>query len=474
MFVQNQIRSLPNHLTVIKDALNSSQEVILIVAFVMRSGTKLILNEIKQIIAKQGTVKLLCSMDMGITEPEAIRELLENGVDVKVFKLEEGTFHPKVWLFKKETIWYCLVGSANCSESALLSNVEASILMNTENNIDGTIEQALMFFEYLWNSDKCVRIDKSFLDTWLKTKKDKRRLNIQLDSIKLVPEKKKIFNFLFEYVKTWIDISKRKKQDDALKASLWRGWYIIPDQDPINDETMLRLQKILRLILSDFEYNTYGFCDISRNSKILRRIFKITKDKFKRNQLNMSLRELFIRQEKNYLLRFGFIVNYLKKNNKEDKNKIVVTEIGKKFAACKTIQQMKDVYTESILSRYWGNLRIVHFALRLIRDLSYITFDEFSLFVMHAYSDGEFINIKDIITMYRKLTEKEKQDFNNKVISYFDKIKSQTAKNVKGNYFKHAKYTISAIGWTSVLFYDERQKILKIIDSKKLRELIGY
>jgi len=474
MFVQNQIRFLPNHFNAIKSLLTDADEAILIVAFIMRSGTKLILENIKKIVADHGFVKLLCSIDMGITEPEAIVELLDNGVDVRVCKLEEGIFHPKIWLSKKNGYWNCLVGSANCSGSALHSNVEASVLIENKNNFDGTVEQALMFFEYLWSSDRSIKVDRNFLDTWLQTKKDKRKLNIQLDKIKLAPETEKIMSFLFDYVKNWIDISKRKKQDDALKASLWRGWYIIPDQDPINEETMCRLQNILKLVLADSNYKNNGFCDISGSNEILRNIFEITKNKFQRTQLSMSLRELFVRQEKNYLLRFGFVVNYLRGDNTEDRNKIVITPSGERFAMCGNIQQMKDVYTENMLSRYWGSLRIVYFALKLVQDLSYITFDEFSLFVMHAYSDAELVNIKDTIAMYRKLSGGEKRNFERKVDSYFDKIKSQTAKNVKGNYFKHAKYTISAIGWISGLLYDESQKVLKVVNGEKVRELIGY
>ena len=395
MFIQNQITSLPNHLESIKKLLNGSKEVNLTVAFIMRSGVNLILDDIIKIIKNSGTVKLLCSMDMGITEPEAVINLLNNGVDVKVYKLEEGIFHPKVWLFKKDNKWDCLVGSSNCSKSALISNVEASILIKSDNNFGGTVEQSLMFFEYLW--DRGIRVDRNFLDTWLNTKRKKRKLDLKLDSIKLNPEKKEIFDFIFEYVKNWIDISKRKKQDDDLKASLWRGWYIIPDQDPISNETMKRLQKILRLILADSEYQRNGFCDISEGSRILQSIFEITKSKFQRTKLRTSYRELFVRQEKNYLFRFDFTTNILKENNKEDKNKLIITPSGEAFAKSNTINQMQDIYTENMLNLYWGNLRIVHFALKLVRDLSYINLDEFSLFVMHTYSEEEFVNIKDII-----------------------------------------------------------------------------
>lgn len=466
MFIQNQISSLPNHFTKIKEILSGSDLVMLMVSYIRDSGVSIILDDLKSVISKKGKVQLICSSEMGITDPSAIKKLLDVGVEVKVFKLEEGTFHAKVWLSKIGKKWYCLVGSANCSKGAFLDNVEASLVIDTDSNLNGAIEQALIFFKYLWDSDKCFFVNNDILETWKSLKNNRIQLKEAIENVSLTDNEEKIFNFLFDYVKSWIDISKEKKQKDDFRESLWRGWYIIPDQDPINDTTMRRLKDIINIILEDDDYKKNGFFDISPTSKSIEKILTLTKSKFKRTELKMDLRALFIRQEKNYLRRFGLVEHPLKDNGKEDEYKLIVTPVGKNFAGCGDIPCMKKIYTETMLKYKWGNLHIFPFTLKLLQKLSFLNLDEFSLFVMHAYSDEDFNDIKMILQKFRQLSLTKQKILLNKINKYFEQIKGKTAKNVVGNYYKHAKYTMSAIGWVDGISYDETEKKLKITDNK--------
>ena len=472
MFIQNQIMSLPNHLTKIKEMLNESNILLLTVSYIRDSGVNIIIDDLKKIISNKGTIKLICSNDMGITDPVAIKKLLDIGVEVKIYKLDEGTFHAKIWLSNKNKKWYCIVGSANCSKGALINNVEASLLIDTDSNIKGAIEQALIFFEYLWDSGKCFNVDYEFLKTWQSRKVSKTKFKEQIDKLKLTTEKKKIIDLLFEYTKDWIDITKEEKQKDEFKESLWRGWYIIPDQDPINDSTMTRLKDIIKAIIGDDNYKSVSYFDISPHSASISKIINLTKNKFKRKELKMDLRDLFIRQEKNYLRRFGFVIHQLKENNKEDEYKLVITDLGEQFARCDNIDSMRSLYSKNMLSYRWGNLYIFAFTLKLLQKLTFLTFDEFSLFVMHAYSEEDFDDIKTLIQMFRNLNESEQNLFVGKVNEYFEQIKGKTAKNVRGNYFKHAKYNMSAIGWMQGLQYDDTREILKIVDNKIVLEML--
>ena len=138
MFVQNQIADLPNHFDVIQKQADESKEIRLIVAYVRENGVDIILDKIKN-----KPTKLLCSLDMGITQLSGIKKLLENGVDVKVYHSNEGTFHPKIWLFgENKKKWKMLIGSANLTRAAFLDNVEASVLVEEQN----TISNASNFF----------------------------------------------------------------------------------------------------------------------------------------------------------------------------------------------------------------------------------------------------------------------------------------------------------------------------------------
>lgn len=469
MFIQNQISSLPNHLKKIKELLHGANKVFLTVAYIRNSGVDQIIEELKLIIERGGKVRLICSNDMGITQPSAVKRILEIGAEVKICKFETGTFHAKIWLAEKDSKWACLAGSANCSKSAFLDNVEASLIVDHNSNIGGSIEQALMFFEYLWNNNRCYDVTNEILEAWQERKYNIAKIKQEIGEVKLTAEKQKVINLLFKYVKDWLDIAKGEKQKNEYKESLWRGWYVIPDQDLIVDDTMIRLQKILKII----ELNQIsGIFDISKTSPALPKILEIIKNKFKRETLTMSPRELFIRQEKNYLVRFGFTQHPLNENNKEDENKLVITELGNKFAACEDIICLKKVYSNNMIYYRWGNVYIFAFALKLLQKIHYLTLDEFSLFVMHAYSEDEFNDVSNLIMMFRTLSGPEKELFINNVNKYFDETKGVTAKNVRGNYYKHARYTLMAIGWVEGLHYDDEDKTIKIINLDKIISLL--
>ncbi len=237
MFVQNQIQDLTNHKAAISDAFDRAGEARLIVAYVRENGVDMILDDIRG-----KPVKLLCSLDMGITQLSGIRKLLENDVEVRIYKSNEGTFHPKVWLFKNNDQWKVLVGSANLTAAALVDNVEASVFID---DINITFS-AVMFFNYLWeakNSNDVTLEDISQLEEQLRKRQSIRRIGASLP-LTTENESEKIQK-LFSFVTDWIDISKSEQQGIS---SLWRGWYIIPDQGYVDDYLAESLTIYMRVI----------------------------------------------------------------------------------------------------------------------------------------------------------------------------------------------------------------------------------
>ncbi len=165
MFVQNQIRHLNNHKDVIIAEMQKADQMLFVVAYVRENGVDVILEKIKD-----KPTKLLCSLDMGITQLSGIEKLLANNVEVKVYKSYEGTFHPKIWLFGKNKKWKMLIGSANLTRAAFVDNVEASVLVEDQD----TTSNALMFFNYLWDKENSSTISKDEIIS-LKNKINERK-----------------------------------------------------------------------------------------------------------------------------------------------------------------------------------------------------------------------------------------------------------------------------------------------------------
>jgi len=97
------------------------------VSYVQLSGWKLLRNRTAGLDANK--MRLVCTDQMNITQPAAIRQAMEDGVRVRNFS-GKVTYHPKV-IISHDAAGHpmrFLVGSTNLSWSALSNSVEAGIL----------------------------------------------------------------------------------------------------------------------------------------------------------------------------------------------------------------------------------------------------------------------------------------------------------------------------------------------------------
>ena len=75
------------------------------------------------------TALLFVGTDHGITDPSALKQISDDGVDVRLMREYNGVFHPKVvWLQgnRRHIAW---VGSNNLTRDGLLNNVEFALLV---------------------------------------------------------------------------------------------------------------------------------------------------------------------------------------------------------------------------------------------------------------------------------------------------------------------------------------------------------
>ena len=101
---------------------------------VTRSGWEQVRQPILQWKGRveQRNVRLYVGTDHGITDPSALKQISEDGVDVRLMIEYHGVYHPKVvWLkgIKKNVVW---VGSNNLTRDGLLNNVEFAMLVRAQ------------------------------------------------------------------------------------------------------------------------------------------------------------------------------------------------------------------------------------------------------------------------------------------------------------------------------------------------------
>ncbi len=128
-----------------------------ITAFVMKSGVKLMLEDLKRAEERGCEIQLLVGDYLSITQPEALRMLVENlpTAQIRMFQSYGRSFHPKAYLFKGKDSQHVIVGSSNLSNSALTSGVE----WNLETVDAQTFEQAMDEFHNLFHGKNTIPIN---------------------------------------------------------------------------------------------------------------------------------------------------------------------------------------------------------------------------------------------------------------------------------------------------------------------------
>lgn len=117
--------------TKIKSEFKKADEIWVAVALLNNSGLNLILESLK----KGCKNNFLIGIDLP-TDPKAIKKLYElqltSDFNVRIHT-DTQYFHPKLYLSKNKTGFTAFIGSANCTNGGLNSNIELSV-MTTENN----------------------------------------------------------------------------------------------------------------------------------------------------------------------------------------------------------------------------------------------------------------------------------------------------------------------------------------------------
>ncbi len=111
----------------LKMSLKKARRVDIIVSFLMESGVRVLLNDLKAALDRGVQIRLLTGNYLGITQPSALcllKKELGNRVDLRFYNDKGRSFHPKSYIFHYERTSEIYIGSSNISRSALTSGIE--------------------------------------------------------------------------------------------------------------------------------------------------------------------------------------------------------------------------------------------------------------------------------------------------------------------------------------------------------------
>lgn len=157
-------------LDALRGALGQAEAADLLAAFVQRSGVGLLRDDMVDALRRGAQLRVLTGDYLGITAPQALRELCEladeyAGLQVKVYRSEGRSFHPKAYMFRRGGSALAYVGSSNWSRAALTDGVEWN-LRAIDAAHPGELRAIAARFERLWRAPAAVLLTQAWIEDY--------------------------------------------------------------------------------------------------------------------------------------------------------------------------------------------------------------------------------------------------------------------------------------------------------------------
>lgn len=104
----------------LKESISKANKIDIIVSFLMESGVRMILKDLKSALDRGVTIRILTGNYLGITQPSAlylIKKELDNKIDLRFYSDKNRSFHPKSYIFHYDNMSEIYIGSSNISRS---------------------------------------------------------------------------------------------------------------------------------------------------------------------------------------------------------------------------------------------------------------------------------------------------------------------------------------------------------------------
>lgn len=111
----------------LKTSIKNATTIDIIVSFLMESGVKLLLQDLKEALNRGVKIRILTGNYLKITQPQALYLLkseLKDKVDLRFYNNPNKSFHPKAYMFHNPIDSEIYIESSNISRGALTSSIE--------------------------------------------------------------------------------------------------------------------------------------------------------------------------------------------------------------------------------------------------------------------------------------------------------------------------------------------------------------
>ena len=86
----------------LKQSIARAEKIDIIVSFLMESGVKMLIKDLKEAIERGAHIRILTGNYLNITQPQALyllRAELGDKIDLRFYNVPNKSFHPKAYIF---------------------------------------------------------------------------------------------------------------------------------------------------------------------------------------------------------------------------------------------------------------------------------------------------------------------------------------------------------------------------------------
>src|SRR5690554_4431034 len=159
----------------LKQSIKRANRIDIIVSFLMESGVKILVEDLKDAIDRGVEIRILTGSYLNITQPQALyllRDVLGDRIKLRFYSNKNKSFHPKSYIFYHENDGEVFIGSSNISKGALTNSIEWNYRLSKSNN-EKDFKAFVESFGDLWENHSYEIDDKvlsNYARSWIRPK----------------------------------------------------------------------------------------------------------------------------------------------------------------------------------------------------------------------------------------------------------------------------------------------------------------